>query len=672
MCQFASEEAIDFIFVSEYNNLGNQHWYPDKNRKAAIVCNPNNAISNTGQSENGFRWIEAEGLTLYSCYWSPNTLLQEYEQFLSRLESDVRQKATEIIIAGDFNAWHTAWGARSNNARGEALVDMISSLGLVICNKGSHPTFQQGNRESIVDLTMASQSLSTRINNWQVLDVVSLSDHNYIRFDTQIHTQGIADLQAGTRSFKINHRKLEETLETGDLINVDLHNAEECATAFATKLRLTCGDETNKGIGKRKSVYWWTPALSNLRKIANHARRKYQRKKRRLGLGECTAELNEAKKSKLELTKAIKNSKELCWKQLCNLVEHDPWDNRVREFLESDTQSGLSENQFGFRSQRSTMDALAVMCKAADECGPSGKVGMLSLDVQNAFNSAPWDKILDAMEVKELPSYLSHAISACDKANKAAQNLARILPNVSAATQAKRKLMSNVVHSMLLYGAPVWANRMSKKGLSELAKVQRCIALRVATAYRTTSIDAVLVIAGIPPIDLQALKRKTIYEQRLSPETSKVKIEAENELNMAWQTRWDNEEAKGRWTHRLIRDISRWRNRRHGSTDYWLTQALTDHGCFGYYLHKIRKQDNTGCWYCDYHTDNALHTFFQCDAWETRRFRVETEIGGRLGPDNLMDYMLKDIHTWNTINGFIHGVLKKKTEEERRRQGIPP
>lgn len=40
MCQYAAEEAIDYIFVSEYNNLGNQHWYPDSTGKAAIVCNP--------------------------------------------------------------------------------------------------------------------------------------------------------------------------------------------------------------------------------------------------------------------------------------------------------------------------------------------------------------------------------------------------------------------------------------------------------------------------------------------------------------------------------------------------------------------------------------------------------------------------------------------------------
>ncbi|CAI6368684.1 unnamed protein product [Macrosiphum euphorbiae] len=156
----------------------------------------------------------------------------------------------------------------------------------------------------------------------------------------------------------------------------------------------------------------------------------------------------------------------------------------------------------------------------------------------------------------------------------------------------------------------------------------------------------------------------------MRPETSEVREEAESMLNRTWQGRWDSDEAKGRWTHKIIRDISRWRNRRHGHTDYWLTQALTNHGCFSHYLHKIGKLGTSECWYCGHHDDDAFHTIFECDAWETRRFRVETEIGGRLQPENMMDHMLKDKQTWDTINGFVREVLQKKTEEERRRQAI--
>jgi hypothetical protein len=43
---------------------------------------------------------------------------------------------------------------------------------------------------------------------------------------------------------------------------------------------------------------------------------------------------------------------------------------------------------------------------------------------------------------------------------------------------------------------------------------QKRIALRVAVAYHTTSTDALLLISGIPPIDLLALEQTEVEEAR--------------------------------------------------------------------------------------------------------------------------------------------------------------
>jgi hypothetical protein len=77
--------------------------------------------------------------------------------------------------------------------------------------------------------------------------------------------------------------------------------------------------------GHQKTVYWWTREIAELRKTSNHLRRKYQRKRRREGAEACTVEKMQAKASKHQLVKAIKQSKERCWKSLCNQVENDPW-----------------------------------------------------------------------------------------------------------------------------------------------------------------------------------------------------------------------------------------------------------------------------------------------------------------------------------------------------------
>ncbi|KAL4131064.1 hypothetical protein QTP88_008415 [Uroleucon formosanum] len=75
----------------------------------------------------------------------------------------------------------------------------------------------------------------TKRYNLQSNTSVVESKHSYEQL-----TCGIPDSQTGTKKFEINHRKLDEILKAGDLINAGLFNAEECATVFASKLRVTC------------------------------------------------------------------------------------------------------------------------------------------------------------------------------------------------------------------------------------------------------------------------------------------------------------------------------------------------------------------------------------------------------------------------------------------------
>jgi len=65
-------------------------------------------------------------------------------------------------------------------------------------------------------------------------------------------------------------------------------------------------------------------------------------------------------------------------------------------------------------------------------------------------------------------NFTTHAMYVSAKASKVAANLARILPNISQAKPRKRRLLSGVVHSILLYGAPVWADRMSQSRVRQV------------------------------------------------------------------------------------------------------------------------------------------------------------------------------------------------------------
>lgn len=81
----------------------------------------------------------------------------------------------------------------------------------------------------------------------------------------------------------------------------------------------------------------------------------------------------------------------------------------------NNTVRGLSDSQFGFRAGRSTEDALAAVLEATDEAArvPArnrGICAVVSLDVRNAFNSAPWRRIDEAISRKDLPIYLRQVL----------------------------------------------------------------------------------------------------------------------------------------------------------------------------------------------------------------------------------------------------------------------
>lgn len=120
-------------------------------------------------------------------------------------------------------------------------------------------------------------------------------------------------------------------------------------------------------------------------------------------------------------------------------------------------------------------------------------------------------------------------MSNIKKAGIVANNLARILPNISVAKPKKRRLLANVVHSIILYGTPIWASKISQKDKAELAKVQRRVALRVASAYHTVSYDNIWVISDMPPIELMAIERQETF-------TNVQKEDAKNKLLRDWQS----------------------------------------------------------------------------------------------------------------------------------------
>ncbi|OQR67223.1 hypothetical protein BIW11_02238 [Tropilaelaps mercedesae] len=84
-----------------------------------------------------------------------------------------------------------------------------------------------------------------------------------------------------------------------------------------------------------------------------------------------------------------------------------------------------------------------------------------------------------------------------------------MLPRPNGPADEARRLLASVCESIALNAAPVWADMALQIAVNrgKYLFAQRAIALRVARAYRTVSIAAVLVFARMIPWDLLAEAR---------------------------------------------------------------------------------------------------------------------------------------------------------------------
>ncbi|KAJ8912057.1 hypothetical protein NQ315_016746 [Exocentrus adspersus] len=185
------------------------------------------------------------------------------------------------------------------------------------------------------------------------------------------------------------------------------------------------------------------------------------------------------------------------------------------------------------------------------------------------------------------------------------------------------------------------------------------MALRVASAYRTVSTEAVLVVAELIPIENMVEERNMVY--RTEGELDRAKKDARETVMRKWQERWESSE-KGRWTRELISQIGAWKDRKHGEIDYYITQALTGHGSFMSYLKRIRKLAEDKCRYCE-GVDTPRHTLFECERWDGRSIRMNLEVGEEVTAANMIQLACATKQGWDAVMGYVKGVVREK---ERR------
>lgn len=261
----------------------------------------------------------------------------------------------------------------------------------------------------------------------------------------------------------------------------------------------------------------------------------------------------------------------------------------------------------------------------------------------------------------------SHVDYACRKASTAISALSRMMPNNSAVKGSKRKLLSSVATSILRYGGPAWVTALGTKSyMAKLESTYRLMCLRVASAYRTVSGDAVCVLAGMMPIgiiireDAECFELRGVREARRSTRVASM---------AKWQREWDSS-PKGRWTYRLLPVISGWVDRRHGELTFHLTQVLSGHGCFRQYLHRVGHAASPACPECVDREESAEHVLFECPRFAEARCGMMAVCGSDTTPDNLGQRMCQDADIWRAVSTAASQIVLSLQEKWRREQQL--
>lgn len=227
---------------------------------------------------------------LVSTYMQFSEPITRYLQHLDRILQALQGK--ELILCLDANATSALWHGRQltqsrpTDQRGEDLEEFIHQHRLIVINKPDNPpTFDNIHGHSNIDVTLATKTIAKRISNWTVHTHHTNSDHNLITFEiasTTPATQPIANSRFNTKraDWDAYQTHLGTLLQQKHSQGNDV---EPDAQLLSETIDNTILEAGNKAIPRKlvfgKSVPWWNPTLSALRKRVFEARHRLQRTK---------------------------------------------------------------------------------------------------------------------------------------------------------------------------------------------------------------------------------------------------------------------------------------------------------------------------------------------------------------------------------------------------------
>ncbi|XP_070138648.1 uncharacterized protein [Drosophila bipectinata] len=410
-----------------------------------------------------------------------------------------------------------------------------------------------------------------------------------------------------------------------------------------------------------KPAPWWASHISSLRKECLRARRSLQRTRGTDTQDQRRLEFNEAERKTLKT--AIRDSKRNLFLKLCDEAEHDPW-GQAYKIVSKKVRAG-SQPPSNPVALSAKIDVLFPSCQlegtrlaiehfeeesveavtaeevlaAARNLAPNKAAGPDAVPnraLKNAFNTANWLRTLEALKELRIPEYLMNMVDSYLSD--------RILLYDTREGQKDRVDSARAPQGSVL--GPLLRNTMYD-GVFRLPMAEGSIITTAFARYGrpawTVSDDAALVIEGLIPIKELVRERKELANMAQDSLSSALVRKRETRATSLsnWQRRWEVS-SKGRWTFRLAPDVGEWTGKKHGQVYFYLTQALSGHGCFRSYLKRFGHESEDCCPSCGSGvTEDPLLVLFDSRRFEEDRLTLEEIFEEAFTPSSMVPQMLQ-------------------------------
>ena len=247
-------------------------------------------------------------------------------------------KQLHLVVGGDLNSHHYAWGSSDCNSRGRDFAEFLATTSLEILNQGVEPTFVVGNKQSVIDVTLASREFANLIRDWRVMREDTLSDHRRIRFFIQCDKPAPRYCRNLKKTdWTVYDQELQQRIglwigrvKTLEDIEKELATVN---TAIIQSFEKACPWRKVSG---RTRTPGWTRELTTLHKRSNHAfHTAYKSRK--------TEDWESYKVVRREYKRSIRKCKRDSWQTYCHNIESTPEAARLNRLLgrQSGTSLGL-------------------------------------------------------------------------------------------------------------------------------------------------------------------------------------------------------------------------------------------------------------------------------------------------------------------------------------------